>query len=123
MWALIIAWGLLAATSSIPWFTQAGLQVFVWIRNPGLQVVIGLHLAGALCPIIAGVSQWWGKRLIACLSLTLVSTAWLFWYIFLFAGLAPIVRDRARVLLSVVTLLFAVAYALHQARNAVGEVA
>ena len=123
MWLLITAWSLLAAATSIPWFTHVGMQVFTWIRHPGLQVIIGLHLAGALCPIIAGVTQWWGKRLIACLSLTLLATVWLFWHILTFTQLAPVVRDLPRLLLSVVTLVFAVAYALRQARNPVGDAA
>ena len=89
-----------------PWFMHAGLQVFVWIRNPGLRVVIGLHLAGALCPIIACLSQWWREALVS----RVYRSRWFqprgsSWYIFPFAGLAPILRDRARVLLSVVTLV------------------
>ena len=35
MWLLIIAWGLLAVTTWIPWFMTMGMPVFGWLRHPG----------------------------------------------------------------------------------------
>ena len=123
MWLLIIAWGVLAVTTSIPWFMTMGTQVFGWLRHPGMQVIIGLHLAGAVLPLIGGVSQWWGKRLVAHLSMTMLASAWLFWHIFMFTGLAPVLRDAPRLLLCIITLLFSVVYGLHQARAAAPDAA
>jgi hypothetical protein len=118
MWLLIIAWGVLAVTTSIPWFTTMGTQVFGWLGHPGMLVIIGLHLGGAVLPLIAGVSQLLGKRLVANLSMTILAAAWLFWHIIMFTELAPVLRDARRLLLCVITLLFSVVYALQQARAA-----
>ena len=123
MWLLIIAWGLEAAVSSIPWFTHVGLRVFEWMPHSGFQAIIGLHAAGTLCPIMAAAGLWRGQRLIACLSLTVLASAWLFWHIWTFTQVAWVLRDATRLLLSVVTLGFAVVYALHHARHGVAEAA
>jgi len=116
MWLLVIAWGLLAGVSSIPWFAHAGGQVVIWMRHPGLQVIIALHATGAIAPLVAALSLWRGHRVVACLALTLLSTIWLFWHIFMFTQIAPILCDSPRILLSIITLLVVVVYALGQAR-------
>jgi VIT1/CCC1 family predicted Fe2+/Mn2+ transporter len=119
IWLLVIAWSLEALVSSIPWFVQAGANVFAWAHHSGLLAIIALHAAGTLLPIIAAVSLWSGQRLIACLTLALLSISWLFWHISMFTQLAPLWRDGARVLLSVTTLAVVLVYSVEQARSGI----
>jgi hypothetical protein len=119
MWLLVIAWGVLATVSSIPWFVHAGWRVVDWMHNPGLQTIIELHTAGLFGPLVAGLGLWRGRCLTACVGLTIVSVAWLSWHIFTFTQVAWIVRDGPRLLLSIVTLGVVVVYALGQARSEV----
>jgi len=120
IWLLVVAWGVLATVSSVPWFAHAGWRVIEWMRSPRLLAVIGLHAIGLLGPLVAGVGLWRGSRLIACAALVLVSVAWLLWHIVMFTEVAWVVRDSPRVLLSIVTLGVVVAYAIDQARGEVG---
>jgi hypothetical protein len=103
--------------TSLPWFAHAGWRVVEWVRNPGLLTIIGLHAAGLFAPPVAGLALWRRRGVIACYALVLVSAAWLFWHIFLFGGVAAILRDAPRIILCVVTLVSVVAYALGRARN------
>jgi hypothetical protein len=116
MWLVVLAWSLEAVVSSIPWFVQAGPNVVVWARS-GLTTIVGLHAAGTVVPVVAAFSLWRQERLIACLSLTGLASGWLFWHILTFTHFAPVLRDRARVLLSVITLGVVLLYSLRQARS------
>jgi hypothetical protein len=121
MWLLIVAWGVEAAVSSIPWFMHAGLRVFDWMPNFGMFAVIGLHALGTLCPVMAAAGLWRRHGLIACLSLILLASAWLFWHIWTFTQVAWVLRDAPRLVLCVVTLGFAFVYALYHARHGVAD--
>ncbi len=117
MWLLVVAWGVLAAVSSIPWFAHAGSRVIEWMRNPALVTIVALHAVGLVGPVVAGVGLWRGRFIMASAALGAVSVAWLFWHIFTFTKVAWIARDAPRVLLSILTLGVVLVHAVAQARR------
>jgi hypothetical protein len=89
------------------------------MRHPGLQLIIGLHATGAIAPLAAALGLWRGHRIFACLALTMLASVWLFWHIFTFTQIGPILRDGPRIVLSIITLVVVMGYALGQARRKV----
>jgi len=105
---LVVAWGLVANATSLPWFGHSGWRIIVWIQEP-LQdsvflTVLGLHGVGVLAPLVSAVGLRRGKRLVACAALMTVATVWLFWQLYVFAHTGWVLKSSPIALLSLATL-------------------
>jgi cytochrome oxidase assembly protein ShyY1 len=114
---IVAAWLVQAVSSSIPWLVTAGPHIWAWAQNPVMVPIITLHSAGTLLPIMAAVSLWRRRELLACLALTVAAIVPLAWHILSFTQLAWVVRDLGRIALSVVTLIIVIVYAVGRIRE------